>query len=163
MQTQLSDYISSFSTQTRKTIESVLNESKVEKSEIGLLINKVGSFSSPADYIPSLVTTMSPIQKEPMIDLFRDLDLRIKTNFDISNSLSILRESMSSIFSGEIEKLEKDISYLESYMENWNFISGEDDLFNVNFVENFNNDLNSITYDTAKFTVPDRNRNSFFR
>lgn len=144
------------------TISSVLAETKVDKAEIGNLINKVNSFTSAADYIPSLVNPMNSILREPMIDLFRDLDLRVKTNYDISRSLSLLRESMSAIFAGEIDKLEKDILYLESYINNWNFISGEDDLFNSNFVENFDNDINSSKYDLTKFTLPDRNRTSLF-
>ncbi len=157
MQTQLSDYISSFSKQTRKTIQSVLSESKLEKAEIGRLINKVSSFSSASDYIPSLVSTMATIQKGPLIDLFRDMDLRVKTNYDIAKSLSMLRASMSTIFSGEIQKIEKDISYLESYINNWSFLSGENDLYNFNFVENFDNLLNSNAYDSNQFVFSDRN------
>lgn len=160
---QLADQISSFSRQTRLTVSSVLAETKVDKAEIGNLINKVNSFNSAADYIPSLVNPMNPILREPMIDLFRDIDLRVKTNYDISRSLSLLRESMSAVFAGEIDKLEKDILYLESYVNNWNFLSGEDDLFNSNFVENFDNDLNSSKYDLTNFSIPDRNRTKFHR
>jgi len=154
---QLSDHISSFSRQARRTIQSVLSESKLEKAEIGRLINKLSTFSSASDYIPSLVRNLTVMQREPLIDLFRDIDLRVKTNYDISKSLSMLRASMSTIFSGEIEKIEKDILYLESYINNWSFLSGEDDLFNHNFVENFDNTLNSNIYDTNQFTTPDRN------
>lgn len=156
--TQLGDQISSFGRQARRTISSVLSETKVDKSEIGNLIRKVNSFTSSADYIPLIVNPMNPIVREPMVDLFRDMDLRVKTNYDISRSLSLLRESMSALFAGEIEKLEKDILYMESYISNWNFISGEDDLFNSSFVENFDSDTNSSRYDTTSFPIPDRNR-----
>lgn len=154
---ELSDHISSFSRQSKRTIQSVLSESRLEKAEIGRLINKLSTFSSASDYIPSIVTNLSTIQKEPLIDLFRDIDLRVKTNYDISRSIGMLRASMATIFSGEIEKIEKDILYLESYINNWSFLSGEDDLFNYNFVENFDNALNSNLYDTNQFTFSDRN------
>lgn len=157
MLTQLSESISSFNRQSRKTVNQVLSESIVEKSEIGSLVNKIGSFSSAADYIPSFVNTLSTIQREPIIDLFRDMDLRIKSTYDISRTLSILRSSMSSIFSGEVEKLEKDISYLESYINNWIFLSGEEDLYDHVFVENFDNDLNSHVYADTISKIPDRN------
>jgi hypothetical protein len=163
MLTQLSDQISLFSRQAKATVSSVLAETKVDKSEIGNLIRRVNSFTSASDYIPSLVVPMTPILREPMIDLFRDMDLRVKTDYDISRSLSLLRESMSSIFAGEIEKLEKDILFLESYIGNWNFLSGEDDLFNSSFVENFDNDLNSSKYDVTTFLIPDRNRTELRR
>ncbi len=156
MLNKLSDYISSFSRQSKRTVKSVLAESKVEKAEIGSLINKVNSFASASDFIPSVVSSMSSIQREPLIDLFRDMDLRVKTNFDIAKSLGLLRSSMSSIFAGEIDKLQKEVLYLESYIKNWNFIAGEDDLFNENFIENFDNDSNSANYDLVKFAPPDR-------
>ena len=160
MRTQLNEYISSFNRQYRKTVVSVLSESVVEKAEIGNLVNKIGSFTSASDYIPSLVSSLTTIQREPMVDLFRDIDLRIKTAYDISRTLSILRSSMESMFAGEIEKIEKDISFLESYMNNWTFLSGEEDLYNYTFVENFDNDSNSYIHGGDLTQIPDRNRNS---
>ena len=162
MITQLNENISSFNRQSKKTVAQVLSESIVEKSEIGNLVNKIGSFSSAADFLPSLINSMSTIDREPMIDLFRDIDLRIKTTYDISRTLAILKSSMSSIFSGEIEKIEKDILYLESYLDNWTFLSGEEDLYNSSYVENFDNDLNSYIYSGDIEIIPDRNRISVF-
>lgn len=163
MLTQLNEYISSFNRQYKKTVSSILSESIVEKAEIGNLVNKIGSFSAASDYIPSFVKSLSTIQREPIIDLFRDIDLRIKTAYDISRTLTILRSSMSSMFSGEIEKLEKDVLFLESYINNWTFLSGEEDLYNHTFVENFDNDSNSYIYDGGLTFIPDRNRSSVFR
>lgn len=160
---ELGDTIASFRLQSRRTVSSVLSESKLEKAEIGRLVNKITSFASSSDYIPSLVSTLSVMRREPLIDMFRDIDLRVQTNYDIARSLMMLRSSMSSIFSGEIDKIEKDILYLESYISRWNYISGEDDLYNSSFVENFNSNENSNIYDNAKFVVPDRNRNTFCR
>ena len=154
---ELSENISSFNRQSRKTVSQVLSESIVEKAEIGSLVTKINSFSGAADYVPSLVVSMNTIQKEPMIDLFRDIDLRIKTAYDISRTLSILRSSISSVFFGEIEKVEKDILFLESYMANWTFLSGEEDLYNHTYVENFDNDLNSHIYADTLNLIPDRN------
>lgn len=153
---KLSNYVSSFSRQTRRTVNQVLTESSLEKAEIGKLVAKISSFSSAADYIPSYVSMLSPMQREPLVDLFRDMDLRIQTDFDISNSLSLLRSSMSSIFSGEIEKLERDVVYLESFIRNWTFLSGEDDLYNFSFMENFDNDQYSHIYDKSSYGIPDR-------
>jgi hypothetical protein len=158
---KLSNYVSSFSRQTRRTVNEVLSESSLEKAEIGKLVAKITSFSSAADYIPSYVSMLSPMQREPLVDLFRDMDLRIQTDFDISNSLGLLRSSMSSIFSGEIEKLERDVAYLESFIRNWTFLSGEDDLYNSSFIENFDNDQHSHIYDKSSYKIPDRNGNEF--
>jgi len=158
---KLSNYVSSFSRQSRRTVNEVLTESSLEKAEIGKLVSKISSFSSAADYIPSYVSMLSPMQREPLIDLFRDMDLRIQTDFDISKSLSLLRSSMSSIFSGEIEKLERDVAYLESFIRNWTFLSGEDDLYNFSFMENFDNDQYSHIYDKSSYKIPDRTGSGF--
>lgn len=162
MITQLGENISSFNKQSRTTVSQVLSESIVEKSEIGNLMSKIGSFKSAADYIPTLVRSLNTIEKTPIIDLFRDMDLRVKTSYDIAKTISTLRSSMSSIFFGEMEKLEKDISYLESYINNWTFLSGEEDLYNYSFIENFENDLNSEKYSDKIDKIPDRNRNIFW-
>jgi hypothetical protein len=158
---KLSEYVSSFSRQTRRTVNDVLAESRLEKAEIGKLVAKISSFSSAADYIPSYVSALSPLQREPIIDLFRDMDLRIQTNYDISQSLSLLRSSMSAIFAGEIEKLERDVVYLESFMRNWTFLSGEEDLYNSSFIENFDNDQNSHIYENSNYKIPDRTGSYF--
>ena len=131
MLTQLSDQISLFSRQAKATVSSVLAETKVDKSEIGNLIKRVNSFTSASDYIPSLVGPMTPILREPMIDLFRDMDLRVKTDYDISRSLSLLRESMSSIFAGEIEKLEKDNQVLNMTNSSIHIKDDEEDIKEV--------------------------------
>lgn len=163
MLTQLSENISSFNRQSRKTVSQVLSESIMEKSEIGNLVGKIGSFSSAADYIPSLINSLSTIERQPMIDLFRDVDLRVKTTYDISRTLSILRSSISSVFFGEIEKIEKDILFLESYINNWTFLSGEEDLYNYTYVENFDNELNSHIHADEINKIPDRNRSAIFK
>lgn len=153
---QLSEYINSFSNQARLSIHSVLTDVSNEKVEIGQLVNKLSSFSAAADYIPRAVRQLEPLQREVVVDLFRDVDLRIKTQFDVSNSLSLLSSSMNNIFGGEIEKIEKDIQYLNSYINNYSFISGEDDLYDSSFIENFDNELNSFMNESNNFVVPDR-------
>jgi hypothetical protein len=150
MRPQISNYISTFSDRSRRTIQSVLSESYLEKAEIGRLINKVSAFAAPADYAPRLVAPLEPIQREVLIDMFRDMDLRVKGQFDISNSISLLGSSMVNVFGGELQKIEKDLDYLNAYVNNYSFISGEDDLFNSSFIENFDNESNSYLSQNAQ-------------
>lgn len=156
MKQQLSEYISSFGSQTRKSIYSVLSEVSNEKTEIGRLIGKLTTFTSSADYAPRVIRQLEPLQREFIIDMFRDIDLRVKTQFDISNSISLLSSSMNNVFGGEIEKIEKDLQYLNSYIDNWSFVSGEDDLYNASFIENFDNENNVYLNDPYSFSIPDR-------
>ena len=107
MLTELNDQITSFSSQSKKKIASILSESLIEKNELSNLISKVSSFTSPASYSPRTVRPLEVTQKESIIDIFRDVDLRIKTQYDVSNSLSLLASSMSNLFGGELSKIEK--------------------------------------------------------
>ena len=161
MQTQLSDYVTSFSSQSRKAVKSILADSSAEKSELGRLINKISSFTGPSDYSPALIRQMQPIQRSIILDMFRDLDLRVRTQYDISQSIMLLGSSMSNVFGGELQKIEKDISYMDSYINNYSFISGEDDLYNSSFIENFDNEQNSYINENQNIVIPDRDGSSF--
>lgn len=162
MLNNLGNYISSFGSNTRKNINSVLKKSSLEKEELGRMIAGLSSFTSAADYIPVFVSPLSILQREALIDLFRDTELRVKSLYSVSSTLSVLSSSMENIFGGELKKLENDIAYLSGYINNYSFISGEEDLYNVNFVENFDNDQNSYQYDLQTISsIPDRNNITF--
>lgn len=156
MKQNLNEYVNSFSSQTKVSVESVLSSVSSEKSEIGRLVNRFSSYTSPADYAPRIIRQLEPVQREFIIDMFRDIDLRVKTQFDVSNSLSILSAAMTNVFGGEIEKIEKDLQYLDAYIGSYSFISGEDDLYNASFVENFDNESNSYLTENITFNIPDR-------
>lgn len=153
---ELSSYITSFSAQSRRSIHSVLSESLRDKAEIGKLISNLSTFVGPADYSPRMIRQLEPMQREFIIDMFRDIDLRVKTEYDVSNSINNLSSAMTNIFGGELSKLEKDIQFLNSYVDNFSFISGEDDLYNASFIENFDNELNSILNENSEIVIPDR-------
>jgi hypothetical protein len=158
MLTELNDQITSFSSQSRRKIASILSESLLEKNELSNLISKVSSFTSPASYSPKTVRPLEITQKESIVDIFRDVDLRVKSQYDVSNSLSLLASSMSSVFGGEISKIEKDLNYLESYIDKYSFISGEDDMYNLSFIENFDSSINSYENDEVLVKLTDRDR-----
>lgn len=158
MLNNLGNHISSFGSNSRKNIHSVLKKSTLEKEEIGKMIANLSSFTTAADYIPAFVAPLTILQRETLIDLFRDIELRVKSLYSVSSTLSVLSSSMENIFGGEIKKLENDIAYLAGYINNYSFISGEDDLYNVSFIENFDNDQNSYQYDQQTISnIPDKN------
>jgi len=119
----LGNYVMSFGGSFRKSIYSVLKQSLLEKEELGRLIEKTSSLTKASDYIPVFVSPLSEFQREVLVDLFRDLELRVKSLYTISSTLSLLASGMANIFGGEIEKIERDIEYLNSYINNYSFIS----------------------------------------
>jgi hypothetical protein len=123
MLNNLGNFVASFGSNSRKAVSSVLQDSRLEKQELGRMINKISSFTSAGDYIPLYVSVLSEIQKAPMLDFFRDIELKIKTLYNISSTISILSSSMENIFGGEIKKIENDLAYLNSYVNNYSFLS----------------------------------------
>lgn len=123
MLNNLGNFISSFGSNSRKNVSSVLKDSRLEKQELSRMINKVTSFVSAGNYTPVFVSLLSEMEKAPMIDLFRDIELKMKTLYNVSSTLSVLSSSMENIFGGEIKKIENDLAYLNSYIDNYSFLS----------------------------------------
>jgi hypothetical protein len=158
----LPDTIQTFSNSNKKTISSLVQSIKSDKTQIGNLVENLKSFDLGANYTPALALRYSPLNVEAIIEFFRDSGLRVSEFFTASSSISNILESMVGIFSSEIQKVEKDIEYLETFINNYQYIAGEDDLFNFNYVENFDNDLNSYKSDGINISLIDRDNINFF-
>lgn len=68
---------------------------------------------------------------------------------------------MIEIMLSQIGKIEKNISFLENYINNYDFISGKDDLYNYSYIENFDNTLRSNQYETLPVPYVDRGGGEF--
>ena len=152
----LPDTIQTFSNSSKKTVSSLIQNIKADKTQIANLIENIKTFDTTANYTAALALRYSPMNLEAVVDFFRDSSLRVSQFFSASSSISNVVSSMVSIFSSEIQKIENDIKILETFIDNYQYISGEDDLFNFNYVENFSNDLNSYKEDSTSITLYDR-------
>lgn len=112
-------------------------------------------------YSPGLVGTFSSLNREYMINAFRDADIRIKNYFSVANTVGLIINSMIDIFSSEIEKVEKDIEILEDFVNNYEYLAGKDDLYNSNYVEKFDNFLYDYRSDGISFDLVDRDGINF--
>ena len=157
----LPDTIQTFSNSSKKTVSSLIQNIKADKTQIANLIENIKTFDTTANYTPTLALRYSPMNLEAVIEFFRDSSLRVGQFFSASSSISNVVNSMVSIFSSEIQKIENDIKILETFIDNYQYISGEDDLFNFNYVENFNNDLNSYKEDLISIVQYDRDGSIF--
>ena len=157
----LPENIQTFSSQSRKTVSSLIQNIKADKTQVSSLIENIRSFDANTNYSPSLALRYSRLNIEGVIEFFRDSSLRINQFFSASSALSVALNSVASIYSSEIEKIEKDIFHLENFVNNYQFIVGEDDLFNFNYVENFDNNLSSYLSDTQTIKLFDRDNIEF--
>jgi hypothetical protein len=152
----LPNTITTFATKSRQTIGSLIKNVKADKAQFSELVRTVSNFQGGADYAPVAIKPLSTINAENLVDLFRDLDLRFSRYFQASNGISILANSLTDTMLARISKLEQDIGYLENFIDNYNFISGKDDLFNFSYIENFDNMLGSNEYESTIVPYVDR-------
>lgn len=157
----LPESIQSFSTQSRKTVSSLIQSIKADKAQVSALVENIRSFEGTANYSPTLALRYSLLNVEGVLEFFRDSSLRVGQFFSASSSISNVLNSIATIYVSEIEKIEKDIYHLENFINNYQFIVGEDDLFNFNYVENFDNNLNSYEADGSRITLFDRDGINF--
>ena len=154
----LPEVVQSFSSQSRRTVSSLIQSVKADKAQISALVQNLRSLDLPANYAPTLALRYSMMEVEGVVEFFRDSSLRIGEFFSASASIGNVLNSMVYIYESEIQKIEKDIEHLENFIDNYQFLVGEDDLFNFNYVENFDNNLNS---DNSTIKLFDRDEEHF--
>lgn len=154
----LPNTITTFATNSRKTIGSLVKMVKADKTQVAELLKNATGFSAGVDYAPSAIKPLSTINAENFVDFYRDLDVRFDRYYQASNTISVLVNSLNDTLVSKISKLEKDILYLENFIDNYEFISGKDDLYNYSYIENFDNINGSSESLSENINYVDRDR-----
>jgi hypothetical protein len=158
---QLPDTLNTFSYNSQATIASLIREMKLDKSDLSLLVSKLSSIRLNTSYSPSAFDQFSVLNREFFIDMFRDADLRMRSYYSAVNTVSLMLNSMTDIISSEIEKVEKDLEMMSTFVDNYEFLSGKDDLYNSSYIEKFENNLNDYRSDGYVFELVDRDGVNF--
>lgn len=152
----LANSINTFLNSGRQNVSSLISQMKTDKIDFTSLMTKLGSTARFSDFAAAQISNYATLRKEPVVDLFRDSSIRLKTLFNAANAGGIVLDSMVSILGSEIEKVEKDIENLQIFIDNYEFISGKDDLYNSNYLEKFDNFYNDYKYDGYDLPLVDR-------
>lgn len=152
----LPSIIKTFSDNSQQSVGSLIKSIKADKAQVSELVKSLSNFSAGADFAPTLMRSRAIIESEFFVDIFRDVQIRFDRYFSASNSISVSLNSMVEVMSSQVAKIEKNISLLENYIDNYDFISGKDDLYNDSYIENFNDFLKSNTYDVSPVPFVDR-------
>ncbi len=148
--------INTFLGANRENVSSLIKQMKMDKVDFNSLMSKLRSSPRLNDFTPAQIINYATLRKEPVVDLFRDSSIRIKTLYNTANANGLVLDSMVSILGSEIEKVENDIANLQLFIDNYEFISGKDDLYNSNYFEKFDNYYNDYRYDGYDFPLVDR-------
>jgi len=152
----LPDTIKTFSQDSQRTVGSLIRDIRVDKAQVAELVKNLSNFSSGPTFVPTLSISRELIKSEFFVDVFRDFELRFSRFFDASNSINTVINSMTEIMLSQIAKAETALAYYENYVNNYEFLSGKDDLYNFSYIENFDNNLNSNEYESQKVPYTDR-------
>ena len=142
----LPDTINQYSSSTRSTVASLIRQMKVGKSDLSTLVNRVSGTVVDQNFSAANIPMFSVLSKEIMIDSFRNIFLRLQSFYSAANATGVALSSMVDVFSSEIEKAESDLSKLELFIDNYEFISGKDDLYNSNYIEKFDSFSNDYKF-----------------
>lgn len=144
--------INSLSSNSRLTVTSLINQMKESKYSVSSLVSKLNTFKLDTNFSPSTISASSALDKQVIIDMNRDVSIRMSNYYSSVNLISLLINSIIDVCLSEIDKVEKDIKILEDYIDNYEYISGKDDLFNSNYLEKFDNFSNNYTADNYNFS-----------
>jgi len=97
------------STGTNSTVYSLIRQMKASKYDVGQIINQLSNMSVPADFAAGRILPGSVLDRQVIVDLFRESSSRMKILFSTANGLATSIGSMVEIFSTEINKIEKGV------------------------------------------------------
>jgi len=149
------------STGTNSTVSSLIRQMKVSKYDVSQIITQLSAFRSPVDFAAARVAPGSTLTRELLTDMFRDSSSRMKLLFSTANGIATAIGSMIEVFSSEINKLEKDLNDLKTFIDNYEFLSGKDDFYNSSYIEKFDNFEGDYRSDGVSFRIPDRDGVTF--
>lgn len=161
MKNKLPSFIETYSFGSRKIYSDLIVEAKKDKRSIAEIAKKLSNSSALNRYAGIGIQPYSNGNIDTFIDFFRNVNIETTNYFDALNSVGATLNSMIDVLGSEVGKLEKNIRELEIYVDNFSFISGEDDLFNGSFVETFSDDSNIYKNDNYFERYKDRN-NAYF-
>jgi hypothetical protein len=153
--------IRSLSKNSQSTVSGLIRSMKVDKDQLSSLVSSINSFSVGEDFSAGVVAPFSVMNREIVLDLFRDSFIRVSRLFRVLNATGAAISSMVDIFSTEIKKVEDDIKLLNTFVDTYEFTSGKDDLYDFGYIEKFNDSLSSYTSDGSNFVIPDRSSSDF--
>lgn len=161
MDIYIPNFVTSLKNNSRTTVSSVLKNVKVDKTQVASLVNNIANYQSNNNFVPTLTTPFSSINRELFVNTFREINIRIRQNFSAVNTVGLVINSMIDIFSAEIDTIEKDIETLKKFIDNYEYMAGKDDLYNSTYIEKFDNSLQDYRSDGSSFVLSDRDGNYF--
>jgi hypothetical protein len=156
-------YIRSYVFGSRKAASDLMLMAQKEKRNLGFLSQNMSALNSISAFSDSNVSSLRLGSLNNFIDFFRDFGIKTREFYAALNTIDSTLVTASTILYSEIMSLEKNIREMQKFVDNYSFISGEDNLFNGSFVETFSDNMNIYLNDSIKLDPVDRDGKKFLK
>lgn len=155
----LSEYITSLTKKRRERVQDILRTAQVGKSQLDVIVEQLNDLRLSSPITIGLENFGSLITANKFDSTYRDALLRLEELYRMSNLVSLILDSHSSLLVSEIKALEDEIVSIEKAIDNYAFTLEENGAYDYAFIETF---ADQIMADTEAFSqIPDRDGTLF--
>ena len=153
MRPYLNDYIHTLTRRRQERVTNLLEEARVGKEQLDTLAARLAEeFGEFTPVLFAGVQAESVISAEKMRMDSREMTLRIADLFAMSNLISLLLESHSSVLATDVKTIEDELIVMQKMAENYAFLLADNQSFDFAHLEPFTDGSNR----DSMTTVPDR-------
>ncbi len=136
----LSEYLITLNGKRNTKIHDILADVRVSKNDLDSIADKMRDSKRNAPIVISKEKFGSLIRQDSFDAAHRDAGRRILDLFQVSNRISLVLDSHTSILSSEIRAIEDEISAMEKAIANYGFTLSDNGFYDYAFTETFNDD-----------------------
>lgn len=156
----LDEYVTSLSSKQRTQIYDVLSAARVGKEELDSLAKKLANTKklSPIAVKPEAFGGL--ISASGIDAIYREVSRKLLDLFQVSNNISLLLDSHTSLLTSEIKALDNELVAIEKAIDNYAFTLSDNGFYNYAFTETFNDDI--MMDDSGNIRLTDRSGVDFY-
>lgn len=155
----LDEYISTLSSKRQERVYDLLAASKADKSDLDSIAAKLKNQTAIAPIVVAQETFSGPIDSSKFNGVYVDVLNRLTSLYDLSNDVSLLLDTHTSVLSSEIKALEDQTEAMSKAIENYAFTLSDNGAYDFSFIEPFNDE--TMRLDDATFSPTDRDGTLF--
>ena len=144
----MSDQVDSLAQSSKVSAASLLQGVILSNSDINTLLQQVTNIGQHGPLALNEVETQTFISSSDFTSNINSTMRALYPLFANSNSLSLLLESLNQTLISQVKLLEKQVSILETRLENYAFLSSDNNSYSYSYLENFhdNSGRDSFTW-----------------
>lgn len=161
MRPYLNNYFETLSGRRQERVSSLLEEARVGKEQLDELANRLHSTITGEGFSPVALgkdQADSLIRSDNTSLNIRDITLRIRDLYRISNLISLLLNSHASVLVADVKALEDELIAMEKLAFNFAFLLSDNQSFDYGYLESFSDERGR---DGRFSVVPDRSGSPF--